>query len=385
MNSVRRLGTIWISAAVLALAGCGAGEKEGAQSAGPPPGVLVASVELKTLRRWSEFVGRTLAVNDVSVRARVEGYLLEVPFKEGADVGKGDLLFVIDPAIYQAKVKAAEGAVAEAKAALTRAKRDFARYQDLAKKNVASKQQLDKARADMLEAEARLKSAEAALMEARVNLEYTRIRAPIDGRVGHIAVSVGNLVGPQSGELTRLVELDPIYASFAVSERDFLNFQKLRQEGAESVEGIEVRLRLPNGDVYPESGHIDFIDNRVNPRTGAVLVRARFENPGHVLVPGINVTVVLVGQKPEAVLLVPQAALMEDQAGQFVLVVDRDDTVARRGVALGRVEGAYRVVRDGLNPGERVIVEGVQKVRPGMKVTTKPWQAPDVLESREAR
>lgn len=382
---MRRRGLGWRGLWALVagvLTACGGSQEEAAGQA-PPPGVLVAPVELKSLRERSEFVGRTLAVNDVSVRARVEGYLLEVPFQEGADVTKGDLLFVIDPAIYEAKVKAAEGAVAEAQAALTRAKRDFARYKDLAKKNVASKQQLDKARADMLEAEARLKSAEAALLEARVNLEYTRIRAPIDGRVGHIAVSVGNLVGPQSGELTHLVELDPIYASFSVSERDFLNFRKLQQEGAESVSGIEVRLLLPNGALYPETGTIDFIDNRVNPRTGAILVRARFANPDKVLVPGINVTVVLVGQKPKEALLVPQAALMEDQAGQFVLVVDRDETVARRGVHLGRVEGAYRVVRDGLNPGERVIVEGVQKVRPGMKVTTKPWHAPDVLHSRQ--
>ncbi|MCP3867276.1 MAG: efflux RND transporter periplasmic adaptor subunit [Gammaproteobacteria bacterium] len=348
--------------------------------AAPPPGVLTAKVEKQLVRETLEFIGRTVAVNDVSLGAQVSGYLLERHFEEGAEVDLGDLLFTIDPAIYEAQVAAAEGSVAKASAALSKADKDLKRYRILLKKQSVSQQQVDEAESNKLQAAAELKAAEASLLGAKTDLSFTEIRAPIHGRIGRALVSIGNLVGPQSGELARLVELDPMYVNFSISERDLLNVKQRRaREKADQVverAEVEVELRLPNKEIYDHKGKIDFLDNVVDPKTGSVTVRARFDNPEKLLVPGLFVNAILGTTERETEMMIPQASVQEDQAGNFVLVVDPDDKIERRPITTGRHHEGMLVVREGLEPDERVVVEGIQKVRPGMKVAPKEAELP---------
>jgi len=348
----------------------------------PPPGVLVAKAEKQQIRETLEFIGRTVAVNDVSLNAQVSGYLLERLFEEGAEVDAEDLLFRIDPAIYEAQVAAAEGSVAKAEAALSKADKDLKRYRILLKKQSVSQQQVDEAESNKLQADAELKAAGATLLGAQTDLSFTEIRAPIDGRIGRALVSIGNLVGPQSGELARLVELDPIYVNFSISERDLLTVKQRRaKERAEGVDGttrpqVEVELRLPNREIYEQKGSIDFLDNVVDPRTGTVTARARFDNPDKLLVPGLFVTAILGTSERQTELMIPQSSVQEDQTGAFVLVVDPDDKIERRPITTGRPYAGSLVVSEGLEPDERVVVEGIQKVRPGMKVAPKEASLP---------
>lgn len=360
----------------LLLSSCG--EKQVEKSA-PSPGVLVQAITQKQISDSVKIIGRTTAINDVSVRARVEGYLLERNFEEGGDINKGDLLFKIDPESYEAALAAAKGSVAEYQAALVRAEKDLVRYTELGKKSFASQQDIDKAESDKLQAAAQLQSAQARVEEAEINLKHTSIKSPIDGRIGHAIISAGNLVDASTGELARVVELDPIYATFNVSEKVMLNIQqkqKVKEKEKGGARKIEVNLELPNGSIYEHSGVIDFADNMVNRRTGAVVVRARFDNPDKLLVPGINVLMLLSMEEKEDAVVVPQASVQEDQAGKFVLLVDQDNRVEIRQVKLGRQHAGDWIVKDGLQPGERVIIEGVQKVRAGMEVTPKQAVSP---------
>jgi membrane fusion protein (multidrug efflux system) len=371
--AVRRSTQAALLAISLLLSSCGEKQAEKA----PPPGVLVQAVSQKEISDSVKFLGRTAAINDVSVRARVQGYLLERNFEEGSDVNKGDLLFKIDPESYEAALGAARGSVAEYQAALTRAEKDLVRYKELGKKSFASQQDIDKAESDKLQAAAQLQSAKARVEEAEINLKHTSIKSPIDGRIGRAIVSVGNLVDASTGELARVVELNPIYATFNVSEKVMLNIQqnkKVKEKGGPRK--FEVKLELPNGSIYEHPGVIDFADNTVNRRTGAVVVRARFDNPDDLLVPGINVLMLLSMEEKEDVLVVPQASVQEDQTGKFVLLVDQDNRVEIRQVKLGRQYAGDWIVKDGLQPGDKVITEGVQKVRAGMEVAPKQAVSP---------
>ena len=370
----RSTQAVLLAVSLLLLSSCG--EKQ-AEKAAPPPGVLVQAVVQKQISDSVKFLGRTTAINDVSVRARVQGYLLERNFEEGGDINKGDLLFKIDPESYEAALAAARGSVAEYQAALVRAEKDLVRYKELGKKAFASQQDIDKAESDKLQAAAQLQSAKARVEEAEINLKHTSIKSPIDGRIGRAIVSVGNLVDASTGELARVVELDPIYATFNVSENVMLNIQQnqeVKQKGGPRK--FEVKLELPNGSIYEHPGVIDFADNTVNRRTGAVVVRARFDNPVKLLVPGINVLMLLSMEEKEDVLVVPQASVQEDQAGKFVLLVDQDNKVEIRQVKLGRQYAGDWIVKDGLQPGDKVITEGVQKVRAGMEVAPKQAVSP---------
>ncbi len=359
---------------LVALAGCESSvdAQKSAARAAPPPGVLVARASRREVRNTVRFIGRTVAVNDVSLRAQVSGYLMERSFEEGADVEVGDLLFRIDPAIHEAQVAAAQGSVAEADAALVRANKDLKRYRQLIEKGSVSQQNLDEVESAQLQADAKLKSARAQLQKTELDLGFTEIRAPIKGRIGRAVISIGNLVEPQSGELARLVELDPIYVNFSVSEASLIRARKgdfkAQKEG---MPEIEVELILADKSTYEHKGKVDFIDNVVDPGTGAVTVRARFDNPEKLLVPGLYVSTVLSTHELQNELLIPQAAVQEDQAGRFVMVVDPDDKIELRRVRTGRQIGGNLVVQDGLDPDERVVVEGIQKIRPGMKVTPK--------------
>ncbi len=344
----------------------------------PPPGVLVAKVGQRQIAETIEYLGRTVAVNDVSLRAQVSGYLLERYFDEGSEIEVGTPLFKIDPSIYEAHVAAAKGEVAKAEAALARAEKDLRRYRELLKKQSISRQQVDQAESDKLQAEADLVAAKATLKKAETDLSFTLIKAPIKGRIGRALISIGNLVGPQSGELARLVELDPIYVNFNVSERDMLDVRRRLLEKGKKLgdNSVQVQLRLANNTLYPEIGHLDFMDNVVDPKTGTVTVRARFANPDRLLVPGLYVTAILGTSQRKTELLVPEPAVQEDQAGRFVMLVDPDNRIERRRIVTGRHMEGELVVKSGLEPDERVVVEGIQKVRPGMRVAPKEATLP---------
>ncbi len=352
----------------------------------PPPGVLVAKVAMRQISETVDYVGQTVAVNDASLRARVEGYLLERTFQEGQDVEENDQLFLVDPALYQAGVSAAEGTVAQVKAELARAKKDVARYSNLIKKQSVSQQTLDEAQSELLQAAANLKSAEAQLQKSEIDLSHTVITAPFSGRIGRAYASVGDLISPQSGELARLVELDPIYANFSVSERDVIKAKRSTKLAGEEFElaRIEVRLRLPDGSMYEHVGRVDFIDNVVDRKTGTIVMRARFDNPQKLLVPGLYVSTSLGRDETTDKLVIPQAAVQEDQAGPFVMVVAPDNRVELRRITPGQAFAGELVVDAGLEPDERVIVEGIQKVRPGILVDAKLTPMPVMQQSDKA-
>ena len=368
----------------LLLVACGSGSNEAVEA--PPPGVLVAVVARRQISETVEYVGQTVAVNDVSLRAQVEGYMLERKFDEGQDVEQGAELFQIDPAPYQARVAAAEGAVAEAAAAVSRTDRDVKRYRQLVKTQSVSQQQLDKAESDLLQASASLKTAQAQLLQAQIDLSHSVITAPISGRIGRAAASAGDLVNPQTGELARLVELDPIYANFSVSERDVIAAKRRLQSGDAQValDRIEVRLLLPDGTVYEHIGKVDFIDNVVDRKTGTIVLRARFDNPQKLLVPGLYVSTLLGREETTNKLIIPQSAVQEDQAGKFVLVVAPDSKVELRRIATGQAYAGELVVDAGLEVGEQVIVEGIQKVRPGIVVDARAAPRPSMQQGGEA-
>lgn len=338
--------------------------------AAPAPAVIVAPVTSRPVSSTLEFVGRTEAYREVELRARVIGFLLDRGFEEGSEVSEGDLLFQIDPAEYDATVAAAGARVKRAEATLTEAQRNLARAQTLVKKGHLSQANLDEAVAKDSQAEADLAAAEADLTSAELDLGYTRIVAPISGRIGASNVDAGNLIGPDSGVLAAIVDVDPIKVSFAITEREMLNYKQARR--SDDSRRYTPTLRLANGTLLEQGGIITFLDNRVDPMTGTIRLFAEFPNEIELVLPGQFVSVILVSTEPQTMIVVPQSAVQTNQAGAFVLIVDQDNSVISRPVILGERTGADVVVTEGLSVGETVIVEGIQKVRPGAKVTPAP-------------
>ncbi|TMA34294.1 MAG: efflux RND transporter periplasmic adaptor subunit [Deltaproteobacteria bacterium] len=364
--------------------GCGRGDPGGP----PPPEVLVATVRAAAVPDRREYVGNVRAVDSVEVRARVRGYLIEQRFEDGKAVQKGDLLFRIDPSTYQVALADAKGQLARARAAAERARREFARAEQLMRDNVASQSVYDARRADRDAAEAEIASAEARVRAAELNLSYTTVSAPISGRIGRAVVDVGNLVG-ESGQdtvLAQIVQTDPIHVDFAPTERDRLGVLRDIAKGrfpAQS-EGVPVKLVLGDGTPYPHDGVIDFIDPTIEPTRGTVAVRARVPNPEGNLKPGEYVRVIVVRPDVPDALLVPQRAVQDQQGGSYVLVVKGDDTVEPRPVTLGVLHDGMQQITEGVAAGERVIVEGVQKARPGQKVAARPIGAEGVAAQKDA-
>jgi membrane fusion protein (multidrug efflux system) len=363
---------------LLGLGGCN-DKKNVAKQAGPPPGVLVQKIARKEIENNVQYIGRTTAINDVALKAQVSGYLLETLFTEGSDVEKDDELFIIEPDLYLANAAAAQANLAKAEADQMRAEKDLARYKLLLKTKNISQQQVDVTQSEVLQTEAQVKIARAELQKADLDLSYTHIRAPIKGRIGRTVISVGNVIGPQTEMLARIVELDPIYVTFNIAEADLIkvkrdNMSKYRELSSlpnpERIRktDIKIKLILPDKSEYDETGTVDFVDNTVDPRTGTVVVRASFPNPDSLLVPGLYVRTILFGGKKQSQLLVHASAVQEDQAGRFVMVVDHENKVDMRRIKTGRQFGGDLVVLEGLYPDEMVVVEGIQKVRPGMIV-----------------
>jgi membrane fusion protein, multidrug efflux system len=350
--------------AIVALTGCGEGNQNAQRPAPPPPAVTVVKAITEDVRPTYRFTGRIEAVMKVDLRARVDGFLQKRLFTEGANVKDGELLFTIEKGLYQAAVDEAKAAIVTAEASLKLADVDFARQSELVQKNVGAQARLDEATAKQGEARGNLMQQKAALERAELNLSYTDIRAPIDGRIGRASVSIGNFVGPSTGPLATIVSQDPIYVGFPVTQREILDYRRERSNPAEIV----VYLQLADGSRYKHPGKLSFLDVTVNQGTDTVLVRATFPNPERTLVDGQLVAVVLEGGKPEHAIVVPAQALQLDQAGTFALVVDADKKVQVRRVEIGVPRGTNMVIRKGLKEGERVVTEGIQRVRPGQVV-----------------
>lgn len=351
----------------LALAGCGTGENQEA-TAPPPPIVGVVEVASRDVTPLTTFNGRVVAVDTVELRARIAGFLDTMNFTEGGEVRQGDLLFGIEKRQYQAAVLQAQGAVQRAKAALADAQLQLNRGLELVKHRNIPQSEVDSRQAKRDDAQGQLTEAQAQLEQAEINLDYTEIKAPIAGRIGAKAYSVGNYVDPSSGTLATLVSQDPIYATFPVSARELLEVRTNAEQRGQDPSKVQVKIVLPDASLYPQTGTINFVDVQVSQSTDTVTVRATFANPKRDLIDGQLVGIVVESAEPEQALLVPQAALLADQAGPYVLTVDGSGKVEQRRVKLGDPHDPDVVVAEGLKAGERVIVEGLQKVRPGQLV-----------------
>ena len=327
------------------------------------PEVDVATVVQKTITDWQSYSGRLEAVEKVDVRSQVPGTIVSVNFKDGALVKKGDTLFVIDPRPYAAEVDRAEAQLAAAQARTGYTQSDWERAQRLLADNAIAKRDYDEKQNASREASANLKAAQAALETARINLGYTRITAPVAGRVSRAEITVGNVVsaGASATPLTTLVSVSPIYASFDADEQTYLQYLSRAKDGSK----VPVELGLADESGYSRSGIIESVDNRLDTSSGTIRVRARFDNEDGALIPGLYARVKVGGSEPHPALLIDDAAVGTDQDKKFVLVVDQGNHVVYREIAVGGMQGNLRVVKDGLKASDRIVVNGIQRIRPG--------------------
>ena len=342
-----------------------------AQQAGPPPAVLVQPAELRAMTKQAEFVGRAEALEKVDLRARVQGFLGPRLFKEGDAVKADQVVFTIEREPFEAAVDQRKAQLAAAESTLANAEQQLQRTAELARKGNAPVAQLDQRKAEQGQAKAAVMEAKANLRDAEIQLSYTEIKTPIAGRIGRAAVSPGNLVGPDSGVLATVVQDDPMQVLFSVTQRELL-------EGRDSeVTGkVRARVRLADGSLYSEKGRIDFLDVQVNPRTDGQTVRAMFPNPDDILTSGQTVRVIIEEKGGNQVLVIPQSAVAIDQAGSYVFVVGQDNKVEQRRVRLGTNRDGVAVVEEGLEPGDRVVVQGQQRIRAGMVVAPQLATSP---------
>jgi membrane fusion protein, multidrug efflux system len=364
-----------ILAAALALSGCG--DKPPAPAAAAPPAVTIAQPVKRTVTDWDEFTGRFEAVQEVQVRARVGGFVTSVQFRDGAFVKAGDLLYVIDSRPFEAVAEQANGQLADARAKAELAKRELDRGLSLVQTSAVSEQVVDQRRQALQAAHAAETVAEGALKAAQLNVEFTHVMAPIAGRVSRHLVTPGNLVqGSDGGStlLTSIVSLDPIYIYFDVDETTYLKNNRLWFEGKrpssrDTPNPVQVTL---TGETKPShDGKMDFIDNRLDVSTGTLRSRAVIPNKDMSILPGQFGRVRLIGSAPYEALLLPDTAIATDQSRKIVFVVKDDNTVEAKPVTLGPLDEGLRVIREGLNPDDKVIVDGLQRARVGAKVTPK--------------
>jgi membrane fusion protein (multidrug efflux system) len=346
----------------------GAGKPAQPAAAQAAPAVGVHVVGLKGVSQSFEFVGRIQAVNKVEIRARVEGFLEKVLFREGQTVKAGDLLYQIEKVQFQAQVDQAKANVAVAEATSTNAKLQYSRQLDLSKRQFSPQSVVDQDKAAVDTASGQIMQAQAALTQAQVNLDYTDIRSPIEGRIGRTAYTIGNLVNPASGVLVTIVSQDPIYVLFPVSVRDLETIREARRREGGELSKIEILIRLSNGQDYAHPGVWNFTDPQVNQQTDSLIMRAIIPNPDGFLIDGQFVTAVIRERREEPRLVIPQAALQVDQSGYYALVVDGQHKVEQRRLKTGPNLDADIVVTSGLSQGDRVIVDGIQKVHPGQVV-----------------
>ena len=364
----RNISVGWPAAmgALSLLACCGLAMAQGAPP--PPPAVSVTPVASRQVTETGDFLGRVTAINKVDIVARVPGFIEERHFTEGQKVKTGDLLFRLEQATYKAAVEQQRANLAKAKATAVNTALQLQRGKDLVRNQNIPQSTLDQRAADDAAAQAEVMQAQALLDQAQINLDYTEIRSPIDGRIGLAVFTIGNLVSPSSGTLATIVSQDPIYVIFQASERDVLDYGRRIAESADKSPQVVIHIKLPNGTTYPHPGLSNFLDVQVDATTDTVAVRAQLPNPEGVLIPGGIVGVTVERGAPRSALTVPQSAVLLDQAGRYVLVVDSAKKVELRRITAGVEQGRDIVVTSGLKEGELVIVEGIQKVHPGQIV-----------------
>lgn len=347
------------------------GSEVGAQpspAAPPIPAVTVVRAQLRDVTPALTFTGRIEAVDRVSIRARVTGFLEQQLFTEGADVQPGQLLFVIEKAPYEAAIAEIEATITRAQATLKLAALEVDRQGALVQRQAAARAKLDEAVARQGEAQGDLLRQQASLQRAHLDLSYTDIKAPFAGRIGRASYSIGELVGPESGPLATIVAQDPVFLTFPISQRDLLEVRREAAVSGSDPADVVVRVRLADGSIHPQSGRLNFIDISIDPGTDTVQLRAEVPNPDRLLIDGQLVTAVVEAASPVQALVVPQQALQADQAGLFVLVVDAENRAQVRRVRTGDRLATEVVVTDGLAEGDRVITEGIQRVRPQQAV-----------------
>jgi membrane fusion protein (multidrug efflux system) len=366
MKSSRRF---FVFAAVFAILISGPAQ---AQQAGAPPAVLVQPAELRSMTKQDEFVGRAEALEKVDLRARVQGFLGARLFKEGDEVEKDQVVFTIEKEPFEAAVDQRKAQLASAQARLTNADQQLQRATELAPKRNIEVAKLDERRAEQGQAKAAVMEAEANLRDAQIRLSYTEIKTPISGRIGRAAVSPGNLIGPDTGVLATVVQEDPMQVLFSVTQRELLEARNSEPDPGK----VRARVRLADGSLYSEKGRIDFLDVQVNPRTDGQLVRAMFPNPDDMLTTGQTVRVIIEEKGGDKVVVIPQSATAIDQTGSYVFVVGQDNKVEQRRVRLGTSREGLAVVDEGIEPGERVVVQGQQRIRAGMTVAPQLASSP---------
>ncbi|MBJ9616464.1 efflux RND transporter periplasmic adaptor subunit [Burkholderia multivorans] len=360
---------------LLALSGCHDGQG-GAPSA-PLPEVGVATVVPRTVRIADEFNGRVEAVDAVELRPRVSGYLQRIRYKEGDLVAQGAVLFEIDPRPYRIALDRAIAQQQRARAAEHLARVQLQRVQTLIDAHATSQEELDNARAAAEQARADLQAADAAVADAKLNLGFTEVRAPIAGRVGRALATAGNLARADDTLLTTVVSQDPVYVYFDCDEQSYLRYNAQRADPAHRAIGADpVRVGLANETGFPHAGTVDFLDNRLDPQTGTIRARVRLPNADHTFTPGLYARVQLVSGRERSALLVDDKAVLTDQDRKYVYVIGPGDKALRRDVTIGRDLDGQRIVEKGLNAGDRVVVDGVQRIYyPGAQVKPKPQPA----------
>ncbi len=373
MNKKLIIATL-VSASLLA----GCGDKVSGQKSPQGPLVVVEPVTVIDYQQGKQYVGRTEALEDVLITAQVSGYLKERFFTEGQLVEKGQLLFQIEPAAYEAKLASAQAAISQAEANLKKADLDFKRGQNLLPKGSISESEFDRLTAENLSAIAQLKAAKAQYHSAEVDLSYTSISAPFSGRISDSKVSLGDLVSPSSGVLTTLVSLNPMQTTFSLSERERLDLGIDYLDGSGEGKGnVEVLLTLNNGEEYAHLGEVDYIGNRIDLNTGTIAMRAKFDNPDQRLLPGQHVQVFLREKIPVQKIVIPRRAVQSDLEGDFVMVLKEDNVAERRNVTMGPQTEQGIIIADGIDATDIVMTKGLQRVRNGITVRVEETEAKD--------
>ncbi|GAB6035522.1 efflux RND transporter periplasmic adaptor subunit [Fundidesulfovibrio butyratiphilus] len=383
MRRSTSIGALVLLAAMgmLVATGCRDGSSQPPAGGMPAMEVVTRTVKVENIPLTIEFMAQVTGSRDVEVRARVGGILLKRDYTEGGFVRKGDVMFEIDPEPYRAALAQSQGELGQAQARLEKAKRDMDRYAKLIKDGVISQKDMDDAQTEYRTSQANLQAAQAKVRQDRINLDYTKVVAPISGMTSKETRSEGSLIttSAEGSLLTTISRTDPAYVNFSIPGSEFLSYRTQFADGRMryvSGDSFSVRLTLPDGSAYPLEGHINFTDTQVDATTGVVKSRAEIPNPNGTLLPGQFVRAQLLGSELMGAIAIPQAAILQTQQGTIVWVVGQDDTVQMRPVELGRSLGNFRQVDKGLEAGERVIVEGVIKVRPGMKVRVRDAGAP---------
>ena len=372
--SARRGAFVVLLTAAALVAGC---SKPNTYAPPPPPEVGVATPLQQTVKLHLQQTGNTIAYNTVDLVARVEGFLTNIDYEDGAFVKKDTSLFIIEQPPYQAQLEQAKAALLGAQAELVKSQAEYDRQSTLRAQDVSSQVQLDKARAQRDTDKANVMSQEAAVQIAQINLSYTTVKAPFDGVVTRHLISVGEVVGGSTKtKLATIVQLDPIYVTFNLSEQDLLKIRQnigKRQLTLEELNKVPMEIGLMTEEGFSHKGHLDYVSPEIDSQTGTILVRGIFSNPDRTLLPGFFVRIQIPsGRTDENALLVPDRAISQNQAGRYLLVINKDDVVEQRTVKVGQQIGQLRIIDSGLKPDDRVVVSGIQRAIPGKKVAPQP-------------